>query len=197
MLKKSIVISLSLFALFFVSSLLFQSCKCEEKVCAFRFQAFDFFNGVSDSLNTVTDDGIDTSLNSLEVTYTISHDGSNPACAWQSFGFNTAYAFTQYCEVLNAINPGSYFLKLDRDLVFNTITIPAGTDLMKQQDLIDHWNLETYPGFRNAQLSGTLRLDSATTQLIQFDAGNYKVEFGFSTDDGQNLNGTLDVVYKL
>lgn len=197
MIKKTLLLSAAFFGLFFSLSILFQSCGCEEKVCSFKFQAYDFYKGTEDSLNTNWEDGIDTSLNKMNVYFALSHDVVNPACAWQNIGFNSAYAFTQYCEVTNAIISDSYFLKLDRDLVFNTTTIPAGTNLVTDPSLKDHWTIESREGFKGSQLVGSILLDSAITQMIQFDTGAYELEFGLSTDDGQNLNGNLDVIYKL
>ena len=197
MFKKSIILSFGIFLLLFSCSLLFHSCKCEKKVCNFTFKVIT--SSEADSLNLNNDDGIDTSLNGIHFSYTAFYEAENPACAWRSVGFNSAYAFTQYCTVLNPIIAESYIIKLDKDILFNTDTITAGTNLIKHPALKAHWNTDNIEdGFRgSAQIYGTIHLDSTISNQIVFDTGMYDVEFGFATEDGQNLSKKLKVVYKL
>ena len=198
MLRKSLYISLSLFLLFFGSTLLFQSCKrCKEKVCNFTFNVSDAYE--EDSLNRNTRDGIDTSLTGIHFSYIAFNEPNNPACAWQNFGFNSVYAFTKYCEVLNSIINDSYVISFDRDINFNNTNIPAGTNLVKYSAFKNNWEIENTGESigGNANILGIIKLDTALSNQILFDTGKYNVTFGFSTDDGQEIRGKLDVVYKL
>lgn len=195
MFKKSIYISIGIYSILFCSTILFQSCcKCENKICTFDFNIRNI-----DSLNKNGSDGVDTSLAAITVSYTAFEEANNPGCAFRNVGFNSAYAFSKHCTVTNSILSDSYKLKLDKDIVFNGVTISAGTNLIKQADLKDHWIIEnSNDGFGGTgQLFGTVSLDTTIASQIQFIAGTHDVTFSFSTDDGQNLSKHKNVLFKL
>ncbi len=151
-----------------------------------------------DSLNLNLDDGIDTSLNGMHFTFLAFNEQDNPACTYHNIGFSSAYAFTKHCKVLNPILPESYIVRLDKDIRFNSDTIPAGTNLINHPAFKSHWIKNSFEwGKNNVSIEGSIVLNSTIYNQIVFDPVIYNVEFGFSTEDGQSLRKTLDVVYKL
>lgn len=197
MIKKSLILSLSVFILLFALTVLFQSCKCEQKVCNFTFNVSDAYE--EDTLNRNINDGIDTSLKGIHFSFIAFNEANNPACAWESLGFSSAYATTIYCKVLNPIVANSYIVSLDRDISFNSTNIPAGTNLINYTAFKDHWTIDNVDeGARgSATIFGIVKLDTTLSNQIQFDTAKYNVTFGFSTSDGQDMRGNLDVIYKL
>lgn len=191
------ILGLGMFCFLFCCSVLLQSCKCEVKVCNFTFNVSASYG--PDSLNLISDDGIDTSLNGIHFSFVAFHEHTNPACASVNFGFNSAYAFTRYCTIINPIIEASYTLSLDKDVLFNSDTIAAGTNLINYPAFKDHWQIEnTEIGYNGGgEIHGSLALDSTISNQVLFDTGEYDVEFGFATEDAQNLRQHLKVVYKL
>lgn len=199
MFKKSIFIGLGMFVFMFCTTLIFQSCRpCENKICNFEFNV-QLEDSLSQAYNLNTTDGTDTSLNKLSFEFYAFEEVDNPACAYLNFGFNTAYAFTQYCEVTNDILDGSFILQLDQDLTYNGNTIAAGTNLITQADLKDHWSIssDNFGKGSSGQIFGQVSLDSNLMSQIQFNTGSHDVSFGFATDDGQNLLKHKNVVFEL